>query len=201
MKLEKLFAQIDKINQQDPNQEISDGQPVAKELLYSHRMRDRLSSFDPQAPETLQIAVYAQHINRWHIARDSYPQDRQGYLQWRRDLERHHAELTANLMQQQGYSETDIASVERIIRKQNLKSDPLSQTLEDVACLVFLEYYFAAMSAKHDDDKMIAIIRKTWGKMSDRGHRAALEISYSTQERVLIEQALDNATTKSYSSP
>lgn len=201
MKLEKLFAQIDQINRQDPNQEISDGQPVAKELLYSHRMRDRLSSFDPQAPETLQIAVYAQHINRWHIARDSYPQGRQGYLQWRRDLARHHSELTANLMQQQGYSETDIASVERIIRKQNLKSDRLSQTLEDVACLVFLEYYFAAMNAKHDDDKMIAIIRKTWGKMSDNGHKAALEIPYSTQERLLIEKALDNAATKSYSSP
>ena len=34
-----------------------------------------------------------------------------------------------------------------IIRKENLKSNLDSQTLEDVACLVFLQYYFDEFAA------------------------------------------------------
>lgn len=200
MRLERLLSGIDQINRQDPNQDILDGRSVAREYLYSQRMKTRLSSFYPQAPETLQIAVYAQHINRWHIARDSYPEGRVGYLKWRKVLALHHAELTADLMQQEGYSEEDRATVKRMILKQNLKTDPLTQTLEDVACLVFLEFYLAPMTEKHSREKLIAIIRKTWKKMSHTGQRAALKIDYPDRQLALIQAALDNAPSNSDSS-
>ena len=57
-----------------------------------------------------------------------------------------------------------------------MKLDPEAQLLEDVVCLVFLENYFAEFAREHDEAKLIDIVRKTWKKMSDRGHQAALEL-------------------------
>ena len=37
---------------------------------------------------------------------------------------------------------------------------------------------------------MIDILRKTWRKMSDRGHAAALAMPLAASERALIEKAL-----------
>jgi len=53
---------------------------------------------------------------------------------------------------------------------------PEAQLLEDVICLVFLEHYFAEFAKGHDEEKVIGILRKTWRKMSDRGHEAALKL-------------------------
>ena len=111
MRYSQLIDKIDQINRSDPNQENIDGNSVAKQVLYSHRMLTRLLAFFPESPEVLKIAVYAQHINRWHIARSSYPTDRQGYLRWRKDLAEHHAQLTAKLMAEVGYSNEEISLV------------------------------------------------------------------------------------------
>ena len=60
-----------------------------------------------------------------------------------------------------GYDQATIARVQDLLRKKNLKSDPQMQTLEDVACLVFLENDFADLARQHDAAKMVDIIRKT----------------------------------------
>lgn len=190
MRYHQLIEKIDQINNSDPNRENLDGKSVAKEVAYSHRMRDRLQSFYPDAPEILKIAVYAQHINRWQIARNAYPMDRQGYLRWRSDLADHHAQLTGQLMTEVGYSDEEIGQVRSIIKKKNLKTDVLVQTLEDVACLVFLDYYLAAMMTSHSEEKLISVIQKTWQKMSDAGRKRALEIDYTAAQRDLLERAL-----------
>ena len=45
-----------------------------------------LERIEPKASEALQLAVRAQHIARWRIARDEYPMGRAGYLAWRKAL-------------------------------------------------------------------------------------------------------------------
>ncbi|MCR9229374.1 MAG: DUF4202 domain-containing protein [Flavobacteriaceae bacterium] len=45
---------------------------------------------------------------------------------------------------------------------------------------------------KHDDDKIISILQKTWKKMSPKGHKAALNLSLSKRGMELVSKALSN---------
>ena len=189
--LDTLFTLIDKANSADPQQESDAGGSHPRALIYGQRMSKCLNTVRPDAPLELQIAARAQHICRWQITRDSYPGGRTGYLQWRSDLARHHAELTAGLMQQLALDEDSINRVQALLQKKNLKRDEDTQTLEDVACLVFLEHYFSALASKHSDEKMISIVAKTWRKMSAVGHEWALALDFAPAQRRLIEAALE----------
>jgi hypothetical protein len=190
-RLQTLFARIDEANQQDPNIGLSsDNNMIAKEVLYSQRMQYRLKQFAPEANEALQIAAYSQHIQRWKIPRDHYPMDRAGYKRWRTDLGKFHAATTAEIMQQVGYNSTLIERVEYLLQKKGLKRDSDTQTLEDVICLVFLEYYLDDFAAKHDADKIVSIIQKTWAKMSTEGHAAALTLPLESHLSALVAKAL-----------
>jgi hypothetical protein len=146
--------------------------------------------FYPNASEAMQIATKAQHICRWKMPRESYPMDRVGYLKWREDLKKFHAETTAKILQKAGYSDEFIARVSFLIEKKLLKKDAETQLLEDVICLVFLEYYFDPFVQKHDKEKMKNIILKTWNKMSENGHQEALKINFSDTNFQLIKDAL-----------
>ncbi|MBC7845404.1 MAG: DUF4202 domain-containing protein [Flavobacterium sp.] len=181
---------IDAENAQDPNTEIYQTKTYPKELLYSNRMYDRLMDFYPNASEQVQIASKAQHICRWKIARESYPMDRVGYLKWREDLKKFHAKLTAEILEKAGYSQDFIDRVSFLIEKKLLKKDEETQLLEDVICLVFLEFYFDPFVHKHDREKMKNIILKTWNKMSEAGHQEALKINFSQTNLQLIKDAL-----------
>lgn len=181
---------IDAENAQDPNSEIYQSKTYPKELLYSNRMFEKLMQFKPDASEAVQIASKAQHICRWKIARDSYPMDRVGYLKWREDLKKFHSKTTAGLLEKVGYNGDFIARVSFLIEKKLLKKDEETQLLEDVICLVFLDYYLDPFVHKHDREKMKNIILKTWNKMSDKGHAEALKINYSATNLALIKEAL-----------
>ena len=78
------------------------------------------------------------------------------------------------------------------MRKADLKQgDPDTQTLEDVACLVFLDDQFDKFEAElADEEKMVDILRKTWGKMSERGREEALKIQLSDKAKKLVGIAL-----------
>jgi Domain of unknown function (DUF4202) len=181
---------IDAENAQDPNQETYQSISYPKELLYSNRMYERLMRFYPNASEAVQIASKAQHICRWKIVRESYSMHRVGYLTWREDLKKFHAKTTAQILQKVGYDETFIARVSFLIEKKLLKKDEETQLLEDVICLVFLEFYFEAFVDKHDKEKLKNIITKTWNKMSEKGHQEALKINFSKSNFILIKEAL-----------
>jgi hypothetical protein len=183
-------AWIDAENAQDPNSEIFQSETFPKELLYSNRMYERLMDFHPNASEAVQIAAKAQHICRWKMPRESYPMDRVGYLKWREDLKKFHAKLTAEILAKAGYSQEFINRVSFLIEKKLLKKDEETQLLEDVICLVFLEYYFDPFVHKHDREKMKNIILKTWNKMSEAGHQEALKINFSDANLQLIKEAL-----------
>lgn len=188
-RLDAAFARIDEANAQDPNLERLDGQDFPKELLYGRRMSATLAMFAPEADDAVKLAARAQHVQRWKIPRSDFPMDRKGYLAWRQKLYGMHAELAGEILREVGYDDATITRVGTLLRKKGLKTDPDVQLLEDVICLVFLEHYFAEFSVKHDDAKVIDILRKTWAKMSPRGHEAALALPMG-EERRLVERAL-----------
>jgi hypothetical protein len=174
---DRAIALIDAANEADPNRETAGGKDWPKELLYSRRMSDMLQRYAPDADEALRLAVRAQHIRRWQSARDSYPMDRDGYLQWRKDLYKFHADTAATLLAQAGYGADVIERVKKAVGKRALKANPDTQLLEDVTALVFIEHYMLDFAAKHpdyDEAKWRGIIRKTWEKMSKRARDFAL---------------------------
>lgn len=190
-RFKQVIAEIDAANALDPHQQLSDSaadRPAA--LVYGERMSTVLERLYPDASELLKLAARAQHIQRWTIPRSNYPMDRPGYLQWRNHLKRLHADLAGDIMGRCGYSAAEIARVQSLLRKENFKRDPEGQALEDTACIVFLDYYADEFAAKHDDGKVITILKKTWIKMSDTGRQAAMALSLSEKLRGLIGSAL-----------
>jgi hypothetical protein len=181
---------FDAANARDPNVTIVDGAPQPKELVYARRMTEWLDRLEPSASEALQLAARSQHLMRWSIPRSEFPMDRPGYLKWRTTLYDFHAEKAGEILREVGYDDATIGRVRSLIRKQGIKTDPEMQLLEDVICLVFLENYFAEFAADQDEDKLVRILRRTWAKMSPRGHQAALGINLPERERKLIERAL-----------
>jgi len=189
-RFETTIALIDKKNEADVNTYKVAGIEYSKELLYSQRMTRSLLKFNPNASKAVQIAARAQHICRWKIARNEYPMDRVGYLKWRETLKKMHADLTAEIMQQVGYDAEFVSRVKKIILKKLIKKNEESQLLEDIICLVFLEYYFDEFAEKHTDEKVIDILQKTWVKMSEKGHEAAMQIAYSEKGLALVKEAI-----------
>jgi hypothetical protein len=168
----QAIALFDAANAQDPNQD--EGEP--KELLYARRMTDMIGRFAPDASEVAQLAVRAQHIQRWLVPRSNYPLGKPGYFAWRTGLYRFHAETAGKLMQQAGYAEAMIEQVKSAVSKQGIKTNPDTQMLEDVTSLVFIESYmlgFAGQHAEYTEEKWLDIIRKTWRKMSADAHAFA----------------------------
>ncbi len=189
-RLELAIARFDQVNGADPSTEPYQGGDHPSQWVYGRRMSEWLNRIEPQAGEALQLAARSQHIRRWEIPRERYPMDRQGYLRWRQDLGRFHADTAATLLAEVGYDAETIDRVRDLLQKKNLKSDPDAQTLEDVICLVFLESYFADFSTKHDRDKIVHIIRRTWKKMSPRGREIAWGLELAPAQRQLVADAI-----------
>jgi len=189
----QALAKFDAANAQDPNQEMFEGKSYPKELLYAQRMTAMLEKFAPDATEAVQLAVRCQHICRWKSPRNAYPMDGVGYKQWRTDLYKFHGETAGAIMREAGYDDDMISRVQALLRKEKLKVNPETQMLEDVAALVFLQYYLADFVKKYshyEEDKLLGILRKTWRKMSEAGHTAALQLDYPPDILVLIQKAL-----------
>ena len=184
-------AAFDQANSKDPNRETHEGREVPKEVLYAQRMTTWLDRFEPDAAEVVHLAARSQHIRRWEIPRDEYPMDRAGYKRWRVACARMHAELAGKILTEAGYDDETIQRVQDLLQKKKLKLDPDVQLLEDVICLVFLEHYFADFALKHDEEKLIGIIQKTWKKMSERGREFTLQhVNLAPEHQALVEKAL-----------
>jgi len=189
-RFEKAITTFDAYNLNDPHLEEVDGKLVSKELLYAQRMSQRLDDFFPAAPEYLKLAAHCQHIGRWEIPRESYPMDKKGYLQWRNVLKAHHAKLAERILMSCRYDEETIEKVKFLLVKKELFTNPDTQMLEDVICLVFVEYYLDEFSEKHEPHKVIDILKKTLKKMSPRAIEEAARIPVSEKIKLLIHQAL-----------
>ena len=193
-RFQRAIALFDAANAEDPNQD--QGQP--KELLYARRMTEMLDRFALAAPEAVQLAVRAQHIQRWKVPRSGYPMTKEGYYAWRTGLYKFHAETAGELMKQAGYDEAMIERVKAAVGKRGIKVNPETQMLEDVTDLVFIEHYmlgFAGQHADYSEEKWLEIIRKTWKKMSDSAHAFALSGKLKLPEPLvpLITKAVTGA--------
>ena len=185
------LAAIDAVHAEDPEQDAS-GRP--RELVYAERMSAWLARLAPQASESLRLATRCQHLRRWAIARASYAEGKVGYLRWRKDESLAHAALAGEILRHAGYDEQAVKRVQSLVKKERIKHDPEAQALEDVTCLVFLEHEFAPFAAKHPEEKVIDILRKTWPKMSAAGQRAALRIDFPAALRTMVGKALEEQT-------
>jgi len=171
------IGRFDAANAEDPNREAVDGRERPKALVYAERLTAMLGRVAPDASEALRLAARCQHLQRWRIPRTGYPMSRAGYHQWRNRLRDFHAELASSMLAGVGYDGATIARVAALVRKESLKADDESQTLEDIVALVFLESYLADFVAEHGDlteGKVADILTKTAKKMSARGREAAL---------------------------
>lgn len=169
-RLDHAFQAIDDANARDPN--LEDGQPA--NLLYGRRMTEEQQRLFPDASDVLRIACRGQHIERWLLPRDAFPMDRAGYLQWRQEQGRRHADRIAGIMADAGYPGDDIAQARKMLTKQGLKRDPEVQALEDVICFTFIRWYLGDFMSEHADKGVPRIIEKTARKMSDEGRARAL---------------------------
>jgi hypothetical protein len=190
-RFQKAIAAFDRANSEDPQHIADNGVARPRELVHAERLSAWVERLAPDASEVLSLAARCQHIRRWEIPRASYPAGRVGYLQWRTQLARFHADTASRLLEALGCERELIDAVRRINLKQNLRSNPDSQTMEDALCLEFLEFEFDDFSRKYPADKVIAIVQKTWQKMSPRGHEFALKLPLSAAALELVTRALN----------
>jgi hypothetical protein len=184
------IRRFDAANAADPNVEVFNGQSYSRELLYAQWLTDWVLQLAPNASEALRLAARCQHICRWEIPRNSYPMDKPGYLRWRADLKKFHADKSGQILRGVGYDEVMVQRVQELNLKKNHPKDPEVCVLEDALCLVFLEHQLTPLAAKADDEKMINALQKSWKKMTPAAHAEALKLNYGAREKALIERAL-----------
>ncbi|MCW3780067.1 DUF4202 domain-containing protein [Defluviimonas salinarum] len=169
-RLATTLAAIDAANSADPDRH--EGAPAAR--LYGERMTAELERLFPEASDALRIAARGQHIERWTSPRSDYPEGREGYLTWRRDLAAFHARRVGGIMAEAGYDEATIAHVGTMLRKEGIKRDAEVQALEDVICFTFLRWYFSPFAEGRNAEELERIVAKTARKMSAEARARAL---------------------------
>jgi hypothetical protein len=189
-RLNRAIAAFDELNAADPRRLEDRGVARPLELVQAERLSVWVERVDPDASEALHLAARCQHVCRWKIPRDSHPDGRTGYLAWRKELARLHADTAERVLRSVGYDDHMVERVRSINLKRSLKRDPEAQAMEDALCLSFLEHELEAFAERHPRDKVVSILRKTWGKMGPRGHALAASLKLSEASRQLVEAAL-----------
>lgn len=191
-RFEAALARFEAQHREDPRRVVVDGESVPWSVHYHRRLGDWVRRFAPDASEALRLAAACQHIRRWEVPRAEYGPGRREYRRWRSELAERHAEIARGVLAEVGYGEETIVRVETLLQKRGLGRDPEVQLFEDAICMVFFENEYVDLARKHDDAKLVEILRRTWAKMSERGRAAALELAASLpeRERRLIEEAI-----------
>lgn len=189
-KLASAFERFDAYNQQDPNKYNWEGKTYPQEYFLARKLHKCVEYLDPQASEALLLASRCQHIGRWEIPRDRYPEGRSAYLAWRKELANFHADKASAILNEVGYDAELIEKVRELVLKKKIKLNPDVQTLENALCLVFLKYQFENFFPKYNTDKMVNILRKSLLKMDEKGRAEALKLEYSDKGFKYVQDAL-----------
>jgi Domain of unknown function (DUF4202) len=180
-------AAIDAANAADPSSVDVHGRTVPLALAHGRLAAEWVARLVEHPAETLLLAARAHHLRRWELRRDTYPDGRAGYLRWRKDQKERHAGDVAELLYAHGYATSETERVQQLIRRQPVDG---SQTIEDAACLVFIETQLGSVSARMDHDRLVEVLRKTAAKMSDNALDLVAEIPLGDIERALLKTAL-----------
>lgn len=183
--LDTVLAAIDAANREDPTATARGPLALAQGELASGWL-DRLV---PNASPELVVAARAHHLRRWELQRSTYPDGRAGYLKWRKDNKAHQADSAAAILTEHGWPTDAIDRVRELLGRTKLRTDTETQTLEDVACLVFIETQFDKMVDETDRDHMVTIVAKTLKKMSQPAIELAGGIPVSDDGRDVIAAA------------
>jgi len=192
-RLREAFDLLDGMHREDPSAGPDGPKDILASLDYHHRVGRWVERLAPDASAALRLAAHSQHVRRWAISRDSYPMTRKGYRDWRDALGRFHASTAAEVLARVGYDAPTVARVEQLLKKERLRSDPEAQTLEDAACLVFLEVQLEDFSHQHSEEKLLHILRRTWKKMSPAGRNLALQLELPEGAAGLLRRAVEGA--------
>jgi hypothetical protein len=185
-RFDDAIKRIDEANAQDPHSELDGAGARPKELLYAERLSAWVEKLEPNASEALRLAARCQHLCRWKVPRSTYPMDRAGYLKWREDLKKFHAEKSGEILRDAGYDDVTIEKVRALNLKKNFPNDPESRVIEDALCLMFFEHQFAGIVREHPEQKVIGILQKTWKKMTPKAKEIALSLPLGSKEKELV---------------
>jgi hypothetical protein len=181
---------IDAANAADPNVIEWRDEQWPRAQIQGVLATEWVNALDAEASDEVLLAARAHHVRRWAIARDSYPDNRSGYLRWRRALKDVHAEVVGELLPAAGIDGDAVARVAALVRKEGLGRDPEMQLLEDAICLTFLETQFEELAARLDDDRLVSTVKKTAIKMSDHAVTLIAQARISDEARATLYDAL-----------
>jgi len=191
--LERARAAIAEAHARDP--ERRNGQPG--EALYAEAVLAWVRRLVPTPGAALELAARCQHLERWVIARADYPQDKPGYLRWRRAVQARQARCARELLTMAGCTGELAERVAVLVGKLAPHDDAGAQALEDAACLVFLEHELARFAAAHGDyprEKFIDILRKTAAKMSPRARSLTATLPLPPPLAALLDEAVGSGS-------
>lgn len=189
-KLEQALERFDEYNKQSPGTITWNEVDYPMEYFYAIKLYEWVLKLEPKPGEPLMLAARCQHIGRWEIPRKTYPDGRVGYLTWKNDLAKFHAVKATEILKSLDYDEDIIRRTTEIILKKRLATDPEVQVMENALCLVFLEFQYDDLIESQSEEKMIGILQKTWGKMTEAGRQVALTLTYSDKGITLLQKAL-----------
>jgi len=109
---------------------------------------------------------------------------------WRKDNKAHQADSAAEILSEYDWPDSAITRVRELLARTKLRTDAETQTLEDVACLVFIETQFDKMVDETDRDHMVTIVAKTLKKMSEPAIDLAGSIPVSDDGNDVIAAAV-----------
>mgnify|MGYP001552563229 CR=1 FL=1 len=190
--LPRAFARFDALNALDPTTITVGDRTAPRELVQAERLEAWVKRVALEPSLALRVAARCQHLGRFRVPRTDYPDGRIGYLTWRKNLARQQADAAGEILSEEGADAELLSAVRAIQTKQGLRTVPDVQAMEDALCLAFLEHEFVPFIDKYDDDKIVDIVRKTWNKMSARGHELALGLPLSGRALTLVQRALSS---------
>jgi hypothetical protein len=193
--LARAIEAIDAANADDPHPVIWRGASRPRAQLQGELATAWLDRLRVDPPSALVIAARSHHVRRWTIPRHSYPEGRAAYLRWRRDLKDVHAAALAELLPALGVVPEVVTRAQSLVRKDGLRpgrdtNDLDAQTLEDCACLVFLQTQYEELAERiTDDDHLVSVVAKTLRKMSPEAISLAGEIVVGKRGARIIARA------------
>jgi hypothetical protein len=162
----------------------------AGEAEYADRVEDWVLRLVPAPSPALRLAARAQHLERWVVGRQEFPEGRGGYLRWRSAVHERQGRRVREILGAAGVAPEIAERAARLVAKRAPPGDDEMQALEDAACLVFVETQLDEFSRKHEREKVLDVLRKTWRKMGPAGRAQVRELPLSPELRALLEAAI-----------